>query len=80
MQKRSNCQRREEWDQKCWCVATFEVSRGIVGRSHDAPAQWIYFLWEPTDRAIPYREQHSMGLVDADPWVAIMEDCNGEPV
>jgi hypothetical protein len=80
MWKKLSNTHQEEWSEDSWCVATLQLGQGIAGRAPDASALWLYLLWPPTDRPLPFREPTFLSIVEDDPWLDITEGCDGEPV
>ena len=70
----------KDWSPDSWCVATLEVSHAVAGRLPGVPAFWLVMLWEPSFRALPFREPTTVCLIKGDPWPQIVEDCDGAPI
>lgn len=69
------------WSSEHWYVATLPLTREIgSGSASVAPARWLYLLWKPSVRAIPYREPDVISVTHGDPWPLIREACDQAPV
>jgi hypothetical protein len=75
---------RDAWEPGCWCIATLQLCERFSREEEDGPthypAQWIYFVWEPHDNALPHVEPEGWGILMNEPEVDLAEIIDGAPV
>lgn len=47
------------WRPGCWCAATLELGSACAG----APVQWMYVVWRPMQRPLPFLRPDGWGVV-----------------
>lgn len=69
-----------EWTPDKWCVAVHQLCTSYVKDMERYPEQWLYFLWRPSNKAMPYRDPDCIGYAVGDPFDQIQEAIQKEPL
>ena len=69
-----------QWAPGKWPVAAHKLCDAHQNEYRRFPEQWIYFLWRPVYRDIPYRDPDCIGYSIGDPFDQILENVQNEPL
>lgn len=68
----------EEWRPGCYCAAITQLcdrhEECLPDEVSRIPAQWVWFAWEPMDKALPFVTPQGWGLSPRDPIDDLAED------
>jgi hypothetical protein len=69
----------DEWHPDCWCGAALKIcdqhiDEGNEFEDYRYPEQWMYLLWRPTDRFVPFMRPDGWGLTIGHPR-DVMREC-----
>ena len=72
---------RAPWDETRWCAAKLCLCGAAdPGKEFARPEQWIYFLWRPAFKAVPFRAPDAYGFTAEEPDAAVARDARDAPV
>jgi len=69
-----------EWAPTKWCVAAQILCTAFEAEGERYPEQWVYFLWRPGGKAVPYRDPDCVGYAVGDPFDQINDTIGKEPM
>lgn len=65
------------WEPGCWCTASIRLCESRIEWEGDHgtryPEQWMYVLWRPTQRALPWQTPDGWGLTIGPPDAEVTE-------
>lgn len=69
-----------QWAHGKWPVAAHKLCDAHETSYHRFPEQWVYFLWRPDTRDMPYRDPDCICYSIGDPFDQIMASINNAPL
>lgn len=76
--------RIDHWEPGCWVVAVLKLRAPFQVETENAivryPEQWVYFLWRPMERALPFITPDCVSLTVGDPFDQLASTVKGAPI